>query len=195
MSADIRAIIFDLGGVLLQQTGRTARRRWERRLGLTEGELDRIYAECIGPGWEGGRSEDEINERLLAATGLSRCHLSDLLDALSADHRLEPALVALIGEIRPRYRVGVLANAGPTARQVWSSRLLLDQLVDAIVISAEEGIAKPDTRIYQIAAARLGVTPRQCAFVDDKQENVAGAETAGMLGIHYTGASAAITAL
>ena len=40
--------------------------------------------------------------------------------------------------------------------------------LDILVVSAEEGVAKPDPRIYAIAADRLGVRPEGCVFVDDQ---------------------------
>jgi len=190
-----RAVIFDVGGVLLRRGGRAARRAWEERLGLAEGDLDRVQAECIGSGWEGGRTEHEINERLMSATGIRSADLPCLLDAPDADHHLEPALVQFIRGIRPRCHVGVLANAGPASRERWSRQFALDQLVDAIVVSAEEGISKPDVRIYRLAAGRLGVPPGECVFVDDKEGNVAGARAAGMTAVHHVAAAETVSAL
>jgi putative hydrolase of the HAD superfamily len=46
-------------------------------------------------------------------------------------------------------------------------------------------MAKPDTRIYALAAKRLGVPAENCVFVDDLPANVEGARAAGMLGIHF----------
>jgi putative hydrolase of the HAD superfamily len=57
--------------------------------------------------------------------------------------------------------------------------------VDEIIISAEEGIAKPDPRIFRIAAERLGVRPQEAVFVDDRPENVQGARAVGMRGIQF----------
>jgi FMN phosphatase YigB (HAD superfamily) len=59
-----------------------------------------------------------------------------------------------------------------------------------IVNSAEEGVAKPDARIYAIAAQRIGVEPSECVHIDDKWENVVGAWAAGFSAIHYTGSCA-----
>ena len=54
-------------------------------------------------------------------------------------------------------------------------------LFDAIVISAEVGLHKPQPEIYELAAERVGVPPERCVFVDDLRENCEGAEAAGMI--------------
>jgi HAD superfamily hydrolase (TIGR01509 family) len=61
----------------------------------------------------------------------------------------------------------------------------LDRFVDDIIISAEEGIIKPDRRIYQIALDRLGAEPDTTLFVDDYPANVKGARDLGMKAVHF----------
>jgi len=56
-------------------------------------------------------------------------------------------------------------------------------LFDAVVISAEVGLHKPQPEIFLLAAERLGVKPQSCVFVDDLRENCAGAEAVGMTAI------------
>jgi 2-haloacid dehalogenase len=64
----------------------------------------------------------------------------------------------------------------------------LEELLDGVVVSGTEGIAKPDPRIYALVAERAGLAPRELVFVDDKQANVDGAVAAGLDGILFTGA-------
>lgn len=60
-----------------------------------------------------------------------------------------------------------------------------DELFDAVVISGEVGLRKPEPEIYALAARKLGVEPGQCVFVDDLSPNIRGAEAAGMVGVHH----------
>ncbi len=53
------------------------------------------------------------------------------------------------------------------------------------MISAEEGVLKPDPRIYHLALNRLGVAPSETIFIDDFKENVVGALDIGMQAIHF----------
>jgi len=65
------------------------------------------------------------------------------------------------------------------------ARMDLTGFADRVISSAVVGVAKPDPRIYEIAAAAAGVAPHRCLFIDDRIENVAAAQKLGMTGIHY----------
>lgn len=58
-----------------------------------------------------------------------------------------------------------------------------------IVVSADERLLKPDPAIYRVLLDRQDVDPRRAVFIDDSPRNVAGAETVGMTGVHFTGAA------
>lgn len=58
-------------------------------------------------------------------------------------------------------------------------------LFDAVIISSEVRMRKPEERIYMHAVARLGLTPGECIFIDDLEANVAAAEAIGMIGVHH----------
>lgn len=60
-----------------------------------------------------------------------------------------------------------------------------DEMFDAVVISGEVGLRKPEPAIYRLAAQRIGLDPEQCVFVDDLAPNVRGAVDVGMVGIHH----------
>jgi 2-haloacid dehalogenase len=62
------------------------------------------------------------------------------------------------------------------------------ELLDGVVVSGVEGVAKPDPRIYEIAVERAGLPASSLVFVDDKQQNVDGALAAGLDGILFTDA-------
>jgi len=59
-------------------------------------------------------------------------------------------------------------------------------IFDGYVLSYELKLLKPDPAIYLAAARRAGCEPGECVFIDDMEENVAGARAAGLAGVHYT---------
>ena len=184
----MKGLVIDAGGVLIRSVGYAARRAWEARRGHPDGFLDRILDEAIGPGWAGGRTEGQIEAELVRLSGAT--DLDELRDVLGAHEELEPQVAALVLRLRPHVRTAVLCNAGPDRRSVLVDRFGVDRLVDLIVVSAEEGMSKPDPRIYRLTAERLGVAPADCVMVDDVAANVAGAEAAGMIGVLFEGADA-----
>ena len=61
----------------------------------------------------------------------------------------------------------------------------IHHLFDDIVCSAEVGMAKPEPAIYELAAERLGLEPRECVFVDDLDTNVDAARQVGMQAVLF----------
>ena len=71
----------------------------------------------------------------------------------------------------------------------------IDELFDAVVISGEVGLHKPEPEIFHLGAQRLGVPPEECVFVDDLRENCEGAEAVGMTAILHRGAEGTLPEL
>ena len=71
----------------------------------------------------------------------------------------------------------------------------LRELFDAVVISGEVGMHKPEPEIFELAAERVGRDPTDCVFVDDLRENCAGAEALGMTAILHRDPAATISRL
>jgi epoxide hydrolase-like predicted phosphatase len=190
----IRAVIFDFGGVLVRTEDPGGRRKWEKRLGLPEGELSRVVfeSEVADRSMVGQATEAEIWEHVAATFGLDDEQLGELRQDFWSGDRLDAGLVQFLRDLRPRYKTAILSNAWPGAREVFTQGLGLGEVVDEMIISDEEGVAKPDARIYHIAAERLGVQPEEAVFVDDMAENAQGARAVGMWGIHFKGSEQAI---
>jgi len=80
------------------------------------------------------------------------------------------------------YRLGLLSNCfGNEAH--WPVEFELNYCFDAMTLSCQVGLAKPDPDIYRLAADQLGVAPSDCVFVDDVPVYIAGAMAVGMTGV------------
>ena len=96
----------------------------------------------------------------------------------------EPLLAYIRDELKPHYKIGFLSNASDN----WLGSLFTpDQqtLFDDAVLSYQHRLAKPDARIYELAAERLGVAPTECVFVDDLAPYCEGARAVGMQAVQY----------
>ena len=190
----VKAVIFDFGGVLLRTEDPGGRRRWEKRLGLQTGELDRIV---FGSGTTdrsmvGLATQDDVWQRVAARLGLDDETLQELRRDFWSGDQLDVELVQFVRGLHRRYKTAILSNAWPGARQAFVQRFGLGDAVDEIIVSSEECIAKPDARIYRIAAERLGVAPQEVLFVDDMEENVEAARAIGMRGIRFSNTRQAV---
>ena len=183
----IRAVIFDIGGVLLRSGERIARRKWETRLGLREKELSRIIfrSEVSQRAMIGQATEDDVWREASNLLKLDENQLRELRTDFWSDGELDIALVQFLRNLRPPYKTGILSNAFASARQALTDKYKLNDVVDTMVFSAEEKLQKPDPRIYHIALERLGVLPEQAVFVDDIEENVQAAKQLGMKSVQF----------
>jgi putative hydrolase of the HAD superfamily len=75
--------------------------------------------------------------------------------------------------------IALVSNCAPNARAV-VDHLGIYEWVDEVVLSCDVGVAKPDAAIFELACARLGVSPAEAAFVDDQAKYCIGAATAGI---------------
>ncbi len=180
--------MFDIGGVLLRTEDQGPRRKWEVKLALPPGGLaDAVFNSDVAMAASVGKATQVDVWRSVA----ERFKLDDVgLRALQRDFwagdRLDEALIGFLRGLRPTYKTGIVSNAWLGVRPLYTHLFGLDDgLVDAMIYSGEEGMAKPDPRIYQIALRRLDVQPHQAVFVDDFIENVIGAEAVGMQAVHF----------
>jgi putative hydrolase of the HAD superfamily len=183
----IKAVIFDVGGVLRRSETEEGRRKWEARLGLAQGELaDIVFDSPLA--WAatlGQASDAAIWEDVSTRFSLDAEQLRQLKRDFWSGDQTDEELVRYLGGLRPHRKTALLSNAWPGARRVFSERMGLADAVDEIIISAEEGVAKPDPAIYWIALRRLGVKPREAVFVDDVAANVEAARALGMHGVQF----------
>lgn len=77
------------------------------------------------------------------------------------------------------FKIYVLSNASDKFYEYFPNFAPLEYF-DGIVVSADEGVTKPDRRIYEIFLERFGLKPDECLFIDDREDNVRGAMEAGM---------------
>ena len=190
----IRAVIFDFGGVLVRTEDPSGRRVWEQRLGLApNGLANAVFNSDIAHAATRGLvPAAQIWEHVAQTFNLDEPTLEALQTAFWSGDRVDRALIDYIQQMRPAYKTAILSNAWSNGRRVIGIDYGLADTFDEMIISAEEGLAKPDVRIYQVAAARLGVAPHEAIFVDDFSENVAGAQAAGMHGVHFRSRAQAI---
>lgn len=183
----LKAIIFDFGGVLVRTHDHSLREKWERRLGLAPGQAAEIVFDSeVGRAAQLGHISDAEHWRWLQhRLGLDDEALVRFRAEFFDGDRLDADLLAYVDRLRERYTVGLLSNATPIGRQVFSEEYPLIDHFDSVTISAEEGVMKPEPRIYHIALERAGVEPQQALFVDDLIQNVEGARRVGMQAIHF----------
>jgi epoxide hydrolase-like predicted phosphatase len=187
-------LVVDWGGVLTAGIG-DAFSAWAQAEGIDYGHYLAALRQWIGPdavdpaenpvhALERGELEVPDFERRLAhalSTHGSRVRAEGLLGRMFSGLELaEESMVGLVRRAKATgLRTALLSNSwgNDYPRDGW------DTLFDAVVISGEVGMRKPEHRIYQHVLALLDLAPAQAVMVDDLPPNVAAAVEVGMVGV------------
>ncbi|MER5620884.1 HAD-IA family hydrolase [Streptosporangium sp. NPDC002544] len=183
------AVLCDFDGVLRLHDG-AERARLESAFGLEPGTVARVALspELLGPAVLGKITCAEWEASIvtaLTALPLSADHARQLGAAfVNTGFRVDEVVRGLLERAQAKVPVVLVTNA--TTRLEDDLDLLgLRYAFDAVVSSARIGVAKPDRRIYEIAAEHAGVPMDRCLFTDDRLENVEAARKLGMTAVHF----------
>jgi epoxide hydrolase-like predicted phosphatase len=183
----IRALVFDLGGVIVPLDFRKGYAAMESLCPLEAAEIPRrIRATGLVPRYETGGIETEpFVAELCRALELNVGYeqFCELWSGIFVPGALIPD--ELFERVRGRYRLVALSNTNDLHfRQIRVQYPAL-RFFDAMVLSYEVGVAKPDRRIYDAAVVRAECSPGECLFIDDIEVNVEAARAAGMEAIRF----------
>jgi len=185
----LKAVIFDVGGVLIRTQSRAGRKKWADRLGIDDWDFENFIfgGESGQQAQLGQKTFDEHWHSIGDEFKLSDTEVTEMRADFFAGDAMNEPLVSYVQRLREaKYRTGILSNFADDARYVWSEIYPLIQYFDGIVISYEVGLMKPDPQIYYLAAESLRVEMEEALFIDDFVENIEAAKKVGMQALHFT---------
>ena len=193
----IKAVIWDLGGVIVRTMDSSSREEWETRLNLQPGELhDIVFDGPTGRSASVGQvGPDEVWDSIVERFDLSQDEGTKLQEDFWRGDRVDNHLVSFIDRIHQGYKSGLISNAWRSLRTLIEVEWKIDHLFDDVLISAEVGITKPDPAIYKRSLANLDVNPENAIFVDDFKVNIHAAESLGMKTVWFQSTSQTIEAV
>lgn len=178
----IRAIFFDLDNTLIDRDAAFEACLAERFSDIhLRSELRALDSSGLGcrdglfRAWSKNSSEEMNQEEFVIA----------LLSHLNSD----PQILAMLRALQSNYELGVISNGGSNSQRSKMKKTELDKVFasDHIWISGEVGVAKPDPRIFLLAAEKIGESPEHCLYVGDlDQVDGVGAEAAGFQYLNAT---------
>lgn len=180
--SDIEAVVFDIGGVLID---------WDpeylyRNLIDDPRERRRFLTEVCSPEWNAAQDAGRPWKDAVAELIAEHPHHADLIEAyhLRWEEMVAgpiPGSVEILEDLRARQiPTYALTNFSSDKWEVAVARWQFLGEFDGAVVSGEEGVTKPDPAIYRILLDRFALDPERAFYVDDRIENVRAAEEVGM---------------
>ena len=187
MASAVEALLFDLGGVLVEVDWSRAFASWSARSGVPAGELaKRFRRDASYEAHECGTLSDADFFSALRKSlglGLSDAEMLEGWNAILGEPF--PGVPALLKDLSLIWPVYVFSNTNVAHVAHWRPRYReMLAPVRGVIVSCELGTRKPRREAFERAAARMGVAPQAILFMDDLEENVAGARAAGLQALH-----------
>jgi epoxide hydrolase-like predicted phosphatase len=182
----IKAIFFDLGGVIIRTENTRARAALGLRFGMTDAEIDHfVFDYAVShQAFTGQMTEEQLWQAVARQLGAPEGEWPSIAADFFGGNRIDRDLLAWIESLRPAIKTGLLSNAWSGLRAYMQAEGFLETF-EAVIISAEVGLMKPDERIYRLALEALALQPEEAIFVDDMPENIAACEAIGMKGVRF----------
>ena len=192
----IRAVFFDLGGVIVRTEYQAPRQQLAERLGMEYDDLNKIVfdSETGLQATTGALTSQQHWEAVIKRLKRSPEELASIRDAFFAGDIIDRDILNFLRSIRGSHKTGLISNAWSDLRDYLVREKMIDAF-DHIIISSEVGVAKPEAGIFQMALKQASVRPDEAVFVDDFYVNIEGCEKVGMKGIHFKDAESALQQL
>ena len=192
----IKAVFFDLGGVIVRTEFQAPRQKLADRLGIDYDDLSKLIfdSESSVRASTGELSSEQHWISVIQRLKRPDSERQTIRDEFFAGDIVDRTLVEYIRSLRRKYKTGLISNAWSDLRDFILREKFAD-VFDEMIISAEVRAMKPDPKIFQIALERFGVKPKEAVFVDDFYANIEGCEKVGMKGVHFKDAESTLEQL
>jgi epoxide hydrolase-like predicted phosphatase len=192
----IRAVYFDLGGVILRTEYQAPRQRLAEEFGMDYEDIDKLVfaTPSAARASIGEITEEEHWRNVMKILKRPVTEYERIRDDFFAGDVIDHTILNFLRSIKPKYKVGLISNAWSGLR----SYIEREKFADAfhhMTISAEVGAMKPSAKIYEFALEQLQVKAKEAVFVDDVLENIEACEKLGMKGIHFKDPESALEKL
>ena len=183
----IKAIVFDIGGVLEITPNLGVDKKWEQKLNLKPGELNARLHEVWGGGSTGTITIEQVHTQIGNIMGWDEAQVNAYMDDIWREYlgTLNVELADYFRSLRPKYQTAIISNSFAGAREQEEEHYQFDTICDFIIYSHEVGLRKPDPHIFTMACERLGLQPNEVIFVDDHEDVYASAVEMGMHCIEF----------
>lgn len=188
MSAAIRVILFDLGGVLVELNHQMQNLPWFDRSRSTTDNWHRWLSSPLSQEFEQGRlTPTQFAQRFIDSSGLDLDPAEFLEIFRDWVIGFYPGVFSLLDRLSVHYSIGVFSNTNAIHWPPLHAQLTHRGSVSYCFASYQMGLAKPDPAAFRHVATSMGVAPAEILFLDDNPTNVESARSSGFIAEQVSG--------
>jgi len=184
----IKAIVFDMGGVLLPEKIEAVSQMVSKKMGFDWSIFEEVKNKYTHDLCIGKVRVDEFISVFKKESGVKET-VEQIMAVWEETYWeiLVPnnELLSFIKELRKKYKVALLSNIYDFTAAFLRKRKGLFDLFEPCILSCDVGLVKPDKAIYELTLKKLSLKPEECIFIDDKEKNIVAAKECGMNGILF----------
>jgi len=182
----IKAIVIDIGNVLIEESGEEARAFIADLYGFSADDFWKYATKNLNKSYCGQLSGEDFFKELVKDLGLDVSVSEDWakawVEGREQTSRVDNVVAETLEKLKGKYVLGVLSNSTVLNEKARQRRECYG-VFDFKILSFEIGVRKPDKKVYEILLERLkeeGIGPEEAVFVDDRKENLGPAEDLGI---------------
>lgn len=187
MTQKIKAVIWDMGGVILRTVGKMPREQLAKKYNISLDALyDLVFNSTTAENATLGLIDEQVHWQTIANTlGIPDGGMDEFRAKFWEGDLIDTTLIEFISSLNKVVKTALLSNAWSGARDYLCQRIDCIQIFQYSIFSYEVGLKKPDKRIYEKILNLMKVEAAEAIFVDDFLENIECANEAGIHGVQF----------
>ena len=182
----IKAILFDVGGVLIEEPTKRRYKLLAKAARLKKTEVKQRIKKYIKLFSRGKISKKEFVKNCAKELGISQKTFERIWIEVRKNCRTKKSMLELAKKLKQNYKIAIISNSNPLDSKISTNQKIYEIFKPNLFLSERMGLAKPSKKLYRFVLKKLGIKPYEALLIDDKQRNVKAAKEIGMKAIHYT---------
>jgi putative hydrolase of the HAD superfamily len=187
MVPPVKLLVFDMGHVFVRFDWEKVCQGFCDRARVSRERFKTVLSEVAKLGYESGGCDTEYFLRRMNELLGSDISMEEFTALWNASFEEDPEMAELLQQLKESYPIYLLSNTNENHYAYLQGRYNVARHFAHLILSYEVGLAKPDTRIYQLVLERSGYAPSEIVFVDDLIPNVEAAAKVGLRTIQFVG--------
>lgn len=192
----IKALIFDMHGVMLFSHDATIEISFAKRLNISVEQVGKVFHGEFNDRVDIGElTQRDFWQHSLECMGLPASRLPEIENFFEEEFFIDPDMLKAVRDYHKQFKTAMLTNYSEGLRPRLESDWDVSGAFDEIIISWEIKMIKPHPNIFDYTLKKLHVSKEEAVLIDDRIVNICGALEYGMHAIHFRNRDQALTEL